>query len=218
MVRSRRAQASRESVGRREVVRSVPYPQVARGVMSVQVPRRLFTTTEYYQMARAGILAEDEQVELLQGEILEMTPIGSRHAACVDRLNRLFNVRLGQRAIVRVQSPIHLSEYSEPEPDLVLLEPRADFYVQAHPEPEDVLLLVEVAETSVEYDRQVKVPLYVQSGILEVWLIDVLGACVEVYRNPGPQGYGEVRRHGPDQSLVPHAFLDLNVAVNEILG
>lgn len=186
--------------------------------MSIQIARRLFTTTEYYQMAQAGILSEDEQVELLEGEIVEMTPISSRHAACVDRLNRLFSVRLGQKAIIRVQSPVHLSEHSEPEPDLVLLQPRTDFYAQAHPEPEAVLLLVEVAETSAECDRQVKTPLYARAGIAEVWLVNLLGECVEVYRNPSPRGYGEIQRYWHGQALAPHAFPDLDVAVDEILG
>ena len=186
--------------------------------MSVQVSQRLFTTAEYYQMAKAGILSEDERVELLEGEIVEMAPISSYHAACVDRLNKLFSLYLGQKTIVRVQSPIHLNERSEPEPDLVLLELRPDFYAQAHPKPGDVLLLVEVAETSTEYDRQLKVPLYAQAGITEVWLVDLEGECVEVYRNPSPQGYGEIRRHWRGQSLAPHTFPDLDVAVDEILG
>lgn len=187
-------------------------------MMSVQIQRRLFTASEYYHMARVGILSEDDQVELLKGEIVEMPPIGSRHAACVDRLNRLFSLRLGQKTIVRVQSPIHLGEHSEPQPDLVLLEPRSDFYTQAHPEPEDVLLLVEVVEPSAEYDRQIKMPLYAQAGVTEVWLVDVVGECVEVYRDPSRQGYGEMRRRWRGQRLAHYAFPDLDVAVDEILG
>jgi len=186
--------------------------------MSLWVPRRTFTAAEYYQMAQVGILSEDDRVELLEGEIIQMSPIGSRHAACVDRLNMLFSVRLGPKAIVRVQSPIHLSEDSEPEPDLVLLEPQPDFYAQAHPEPGDVLLLVEVAETSVEYDRQMKTPLYAQGGIAEAWLVDLVGECIEVYRSPSQQGYGEIWRRWPGQRLAPHAFPDLDLAVDEILS
>jgi Uma2 family endonuclease len=118
--------------------------------MSVQVMRRLFTVDEYYQMAEAGILAEDDRVELIKGEIVEMSPISARHAARVKRLNRIFSRQLGERVIVCVQDPIRLNEYSEPEPDIALVQPRSDFYANAHPEPEDVLLLVEVAETSSE--------------------------------------------------------------------
>src|SRR5262245_37141744 len=117
--------------------------------MAVQVSRRLFTVDEYYQMAQAGILHEDDRVELIEGEIIETAAIGSRHAACVDRLNQLFSGRVAGRAIVRVQNPIRLSQRSEPQPDLALLRPRADFYATGHPGPQDVLLVVEVADTSV---------------------------------------------------------------------
>ena len=107
--------------------------------MAVQLVRRRFTVKEYYQMAEAGILHADDRIELLEGQIVEMAPIGSRHAACVARLNSIFFQKLGERAIVRVQGPIHLGEVSEPQPDLSLLRPRPDFYATAHPGPEDVL-------------------------------------------------------------------------------
>ena len=113
--------------------------------MSVQTARRLFNTEEYHRMAAAGILCEDDRVELLQGEIVEMSPIGSRHVACVNRLTQRFSTLLGKRAIVSVQNPVLLGEFSEPEPDLALLRWRDDFYGEALPRAEDVLLLVEVA-------------------------------------------------------------------------
>jgi Uma2 family endonuclease len=185
--------------------------------MVVQVQKRLFSVAEYYQMAEAGILSEDDRVELIGGEIVEMTPIGSRHAACVNRLNRLFGERLVGRAVISVQNPIRLSEYSEPQPDLALLKPRADFYAQAHPKPEEVLVVVEVAETSATFDREVKVPLYARAGIAEVWLVDLAEACIEVYRQPSSQGYGETQRVQSGQLLSPRAFPDLELAADDIV-
>ena len=186
--------------------------------MSVQILKRLFTVGEYHQMIEAGILAEDDQIELIKGEVVAMSPIGSRHAACVKRLNRLFAERLGKLALISVQDPIHLDEHSEPEPDLALLQPRPDFYAQAHPEPEDVLLIVEVAETSTEYDRQIKIPLYAQTNIAEVWLVNLAAKLIEVYRQPAPAGYVQVEylKHG--QSLSPQAFPQVALVIAEILG
>lgn len=186
--------------------------------MAVEVLRRTFTVDEYHQMAQAGILSEDDRVELLEGEIVEMTPIGPRHAALVDRLTRLFSSHAGERAIVRVQSPIYLGEHSEPQPDLALLRPRPDFYAEAHPRPEDVLLVVEVAETSADVDRERKVPLYGQAGVPETWLLDLTGECVEVYTRPTSHGYGEVRRFWRGDHLSPRAFPDLELAVDDVLG
>ncbi|MCK6625128.1 MAG: Uma2 family endonuclease [Anaerolineae bacterium] len=186
--------------------------------MTVQIARRLFTTTEYHQMLEARILTEDDRVELIEGEVVSMSPIGSRHAACVKRLNQLLFERLGQLALISVQDPIHLGEHSEPEPDLALLQPRADFYGQAHPEAEDVILIIEVAESSAEYDRQVKIPLYAQHGIAEVWLVDLAAAVIEIYRRPSAAGYEQLQRRKRGQSLTLQAFPQLEMTVNEILG
>ncbi|MFQ5341468.1 MAG: Uma2 family endonuclease [Anaerolineae bacterium] len=187
-------------------------------MMVVQVERRLFTVDEYYQMAEAGIFSEDDRVELIEGEIVEMSPIGSRHAACVNRLNGLFTRRMEGNAVVSVQNPIRLSEFSEPEPDLVLLRPRADFYAEAHPEPEDVLLVVEVAETSAGSDRTVEVPAYARAGVLEVWLIDLADETIEIYREPSPKGYGEIRHAWRGDQLSPQAFPDEQFSVDDVLG
>lgn len=127
--------------------------------MSRQLAKRWFTVGEYNRMAETGILTEHDRVELIQGEIVEMSPIGSRHAACVNRLTTVLSRQGGAGAIVSVQNPIVVDDYSEPEPDVALLRARADFYETRHPEPEDVLLVIEVAETSVETERGVKVPL-----------------------------------------------------------
>ncbi|RMF89709.1 MAG: Uma2 family endonuclease [Nitrospinota bacterium] len=186
--------------------------------MSVQLARRLFTVEEYHQMARAGILTEDDRVELIEGEIVEMAPLGSRHAACVDRLTQLFVERLGRQAIVRVQSPIRVGEYSEPQPDLTLLRPRSDFYATAHPTPRDVLLVVEVAETSTDYDREIKGPLYARAGIPEIWLVDLSRGIVEIYRQPTVQGYQVVEQRGPNTHLTLAVLPSLTLSVDEILG
>lgn len=168
-------------------------------------------------MVQAGILREDDRVELLEGEILEMAPIGSRHAACVARLTALF-ARAQARGIVWVHNPIHLSERSEPQPDLALLRPRPDFYAQAHPGPGDIFIVVEVAETSVEVDRDVKVPLYARAGIPEVWLVDLAGGCVQVFQEPTAQGYQEVRLVRRGDSLAPRGFPDLDLTAHDLLG
>lgn len=186
--------------------------------MAVQLLRRRFTVEDYYRMAEAGILTEDDRVELLDGEVVEMTPIGSRHAACVDRLTRLLASAVGDRAIVRVQNPIRLGRHSEPQPDLALLRPRPDFYAQAHPGPEDVLLVVEVADTSVESDRGVKVPLYARAGISAAWLVDLAGERVVVHTAPAPEGYRTVHEARPGGRLRLDGLPGLDLAVADVLG
>lgn len=186
--------------------------------MAVQVLKRRFTVEEYYQMAKAGILSEDERVELLEGEIVEMAPIGSRHAACVKRLNHLLSQQVGGRALVSVQDPIRLGPHSEPQPDLALLRPRLDYFAQAHPGPQDVYLVIEVGETSADFDREVKGPLYARAGIPEVWLVDLSEERVEVYREPTPQGYRVIQQVRRGERLTLTMFPDLDLAVDAILG
>jgi Uma2 family endonuclease len=144
-----------------------------RGYMKVQILRWQFTVADFARMIEAGIFAEDDRVELIDGEVRAMSPIEPRHAAIVKRLNALMSRQVGDRAILSVQEPIQLTDYTEPQPDLAVLRLREDFYVQAHPVPADVLVVVEVAETSLEYDREEKVPRYAQVCIPEVWLLDV---------------------------------------------
>ena len=186
--------------------------------MSVQVLRRRFSVDEYYKMAHAGILNEDDRVELIEGEIVEMPPIGSYHAGDVDWLAQMFIRRLAGRAIVRGQNPIHLSVYSEPQPDITLLRPRADFYTTSHPTPEDILLVIEVADTSVAYDREIKAPLYSRAGIREYWVVSLVEQSIEVYRGPSPEGYRQVRVARRGERLAPEALPDLELSVDEILG
>ncbi len=185
--------------------------------MVISVTKRLFTVTEYYQMVQAGIFSEDDRVELLQGEIFEMSPISSRHASCVKRLNDLLVRKLSGLCVISVQDPIRLSDYSEPQPDIAVLQFRADFYSAEHPKPEDVLLLIEVCETSGEFDRRVKLPLYAQSGIPEVWLVDLAQGQIEVYRVPSPNGYSEAQTLGRGQALGAQR-VPLELSVEEIVG
>ncbi len=190
--------------------------------MSVQVAtqpeRLLFTVDDYYRMADAGILAEDDPVELIEGEIIRMSPPGSPHASRVNRLNRLLTPKLSEKAIVAVQNPVHLNDLSEPEPDLAVLRPREDFYDERHPTPEDVLLLIEVSRSSLEYDHKVKLPLYARHGIPEFWVVNLPDAVVEVYRDPKGGAYSDRQDFRRGESMAPFAFPDLRLKVEEILG
>ncbi|MBE3573075.1 MAG: Uma2 family endonuclease [Moorella humiferrea] len=184
---------------------------------AVEVARRRFTVDEYYQMARAGILGEDDRVELIEGEIIEMVPIGVKHAACVRRLLHIFSSRIGGKALVDTQNPLRIDKHSEPQPDLMLLKRRDDYYGAFHPRPEDVLLLIEVADTSVAYDREVKVKLYARAGINEVWLVDLQTQQVIAYRQPSSTGYKELKEYGLDDSIAPQTFPGMNISVRDIL-
>src|SRR4051794_18568774 len=143
-----------------------------------------FTVDAYHRMAEAGILGRKERVELIDGEVITMSPIGLRHLSTVDRLARLLIGGLGGRPIVRGPGSIRLGDSSEPQPDLVLLRPRADFYATSHARPEDIFAVVEVMDSSAVYDRGVKLALYARGGIAEVWLVDLNQERVEVYRGP----------------------------------
>jgi Uma2 family endonuclease len=186
--------------------------------MAVGPQPRLFTVEEYDRIVEAGILGENDRVELVNGRIVEMIASGSRHAACVIRLNALLSKHVADRAIVLVQNPVRASELSEPEPDLGLLRPRSDYYAAAHPGPGDMFLLIEVAETSLDYDRSVKAALYAAASVPEVWIVDLNLGQIEVHRSPGPDGYAEVRSLGADERLAPLAFPDVSLAVRDILG
>ena len=186
--------------------------------MALPLTRRRFTVHEYYQMAEAGILTEDDRVELIEGEIVEMSAIGSRHAGCVARVNELFVVTFRDAAQVHCQNPIRLSEHTEPVPDLALLRRRPDFYTTGHPGPDDVLLVVEVADTSLQYDRAVKLPLYAGSGIPEAWLLDLNQDAILVSRDPSPSGYHSSWTVRRGERLSPIAFPDRKLAVADLLG
>jgi Uma2 family endonuclease len=173
---------------------------------------------DYYRMAAAGILTEDDRVELIEGQIIQMSPIGSRHAACVDRVARLFFSGVGGLAFVRVQNPVRLGIRSEPEPDLALVRPSADGYVSAHPVPADTLLVVEVADSSASYDRTTKARLYARSAIPELWLVDLERDLMQGFRDPAARGYRTIQVYRRGDQLSPIALPELSFAVEDILG
>ncbi|MDM3847825.1 MAG: Uma2 family endonuclease [Aphanizomenon gracile PMC649.10] len=174
--------------------------------------------SQYHQMSEAGIFSENDKVELINGEIIEMSPIGRRHTACVNRLNSVFSQLLGKKVIIAVQNPITLNNLSEPQPDIALLKPRADFYESGHPQPQDVFLLIEVADSSLEYDRDVKIPLYASSGITEVWLVDIYEQVIIVYRYPSENGYSDIQKLSRGEKMSIQAFPEVNLVVDDILG
>jgi len=185
---------------------------------SVEVNRRSFTVAEYERMGQFGIFSEDARVELVCGEIIQMSPIGKGHAACVDFLAQFITLRLRRSAIVRVQNPVLLDDFSEPQPDLLILKRRADFYRHAHPRPEDVLLVIEVSDSTLEYDRKVKMPLYAGAGIPEAWLVNLPDERIEVYSDPAGGEYQTVRTYARGQKLQSHTLASLRLSVSKVLG
>ena len=169
-------------------------------------------------MAAAGVLSEEDRVELIEGEIIELSPIGSRHAACVGRLTKLLERLAGDRAIVWVQNPVRVNDYSEPLPDVTLLKPRADFYAQANPQPADVLLIIEVADSPVDFDRAIKIPLYARAGIAEMWLVNVPQEMIEVYTQPLNDAYQKNEMVKRGESFVAKSIPNLTVDADAILG
>ena len=189
--------------------------------MPRMVPRLLrgpFTVGDYHRMAETGVLRPEARVELLDGQVVEMTPIGSRHAGCVNRLTRMLTGALGDRATVAIQNPAILDDFSEPQPDVAVVRYRADGYAGRHPGPADVLLLIEVMVTSADFDRDVKVPLYARAGIPEVWLVDLEAAAVEVYREPGEEGYAVVHTATRGDQVTPSNLAHVALPVWDILG
>ncbi len=172
------------------------------------VRRHRFSLEDYHRMLEAGILGEEDRVELIEGELVEMTPIGTDHAATVDAIVDALRFEVPRNCLIRVQSPVSLPPGSEPQPDLTVVRKRS--YRDSHPGPEDVLLLIEVADTSAGYDREVKIPLYARYGIPEVWLVDLQKGQIEVYREPAPGGYyRECRIHRAGEPIRPLQLPDL---------
>jgi Uma2 family endonuclease len=187
--------------------------------MSELLTRHRFTVEEYHRMGEAGILPEDSRLELINGDIVVRERIGAYHAGTVARLIRLWTSRLGDRAIVNIQNPVQFPrEDNELQPDVMLLRPREDFYTTAHPQAPDVLLLIEVADTTLRLDRRIKIPLYARVGVSEVWLVDLTTARLEVHREPLDDRYGNVRVLSRGERVSPEAFPDLSLDVAELIG
>lgn len=182
-----------------------------------RAPRWRLTVDDYHRMGDAGILREDDRVELIDGELFRMASIGSLHSGIVIRLESRFGVHAADRYLVSAQNPIQILPYSAPQPDLVLLRPRADTYCRSLPRPSDVLLLVEVADSSLEWDSNVKIPMYGRSGVVESWLVDPERRTVTVYRDPMQDGYRSaiVVREG---SVSPGCLPDVSIALNDLFG
>ena len=187
-------------------------------VMPVDVERRRFTADEYQRMGEAGILSERDRVELIDGEILTMSPIGSPHGASVDRAAEAFFRAVTARAIVRVQGAIRPNYYSEPQPDITLLRRRDDFYGSGHPAPPDVLLVVEIADSSLRFDREIKAPLYARSGIVEYWLVDLTNETVTRYTTPENGAYRDTSVHRRGEVVSVSALADCAIAVDDLLN
>jgi len=186
--------------------------------MSAQIEPRLFNVNEYYKMAKAGILSPDDRVELIAGEIIKLSAIGSPHAACVSRLVRLLSNAAGDTAIISAQNPLRLDKFSEPVPDIALLKLRGDYYAARHPLPTDCLLVIEVADTSLLKDRNIKLPLYARVNISELWLVNLPKESIEVYSDPLNGKYRKSRRFKRGEVVKSPTVKGLTLAVNKILG
>ena len=180
--------------------------------------RRRFTVDEYHAMAVAGILEEKDRVELIDGEIVIMTPIGDEHHASVDTGTELLVEAVRRRAIVRVQGSIRLDEYNQPQPDFVILRRRRDFYRSAPAGPADVFLIIEVSHSSLSFDRGVKLPLYARFDIPEVWIANIPSRVIEVYTDPLGGEYTTRRTFRPGQTVSPIAFPDAALSVADVIG
>jgi Uma2 family endonuclease len=183
-----------------------------------EIPRRLLTVDEYHRMGEAGILAEDDRVELIEGQLIDMAPISSDHADCVNALTRALILGIGEGGIVSPQNPVRLGAHNEPRPDFAILRPKQQGYRSALPGPEDVLLIVEVAASSLAYDRSVKLPLYARHRIPEVWIVDLAAQEIEIFRTPQRDRYTSSRRVSRSESLDIEALPGVCITANSFLG
>lgn len=188
-----------------------------RAIKGQSLTLRPFTVAEYYKMAEVGILLPDERVELIEGRIVKMSPKGIRHAATNDRVSDCFRKHLVDRATIRNQNPIHLDDASEPEPDLVLAVQQENGYFDHHPTPPEVLLVLEIADASLNIDRYTKSRLYASAGIIQYCLINLQTDEIEDYRDPGPEGYRSKQTYKGGQSFSLVAFPEIVIAVGELL-
>ena len=187
------------------------------GTSELKVRHKL-TVDDVYRMAEAGILAEDDRIEIIDGEIIDMAAIGTGHASVVNRINSALTAAFGATAIVSVQNPVRLDDHNQPQPDFAVLKPRPDFYSERHPRAVDVLLLVEVADTSLRYDRAVKLPVYARAGIAEVWIVDLQHRVIDAHRLPTAEGFAQNTAHRAGHTLRLAARSDIVMTVDDLLG
>ena len=196
------------------------YPEYDAGGMEdvrAELPKKLFTVDEYYRMAEFGILDPDARLELLEGEIVEMSPVGVRHVACVNRATALFVKHFADRAVVSVQNPVQLSDYTEPQPDIVMLKPRPDYYAGKKISWEDAMLIIEVSDTTMRRDRY-KLSLYAKAGVSELWIEDLGRDTIFVFRDPGPWTYGTSLKFRRGDKISLLAFPDVSFRVEDLIG
>jgi Uma2 family endonuclease len=186
--------------------------------MSLSLITRKFTVEEYEKMATEGIIKPDEKVELIRGEIIKMSPMGTRHAAGIARLTQLLYRKFGDLILLGVQNPIRLNNNSQPEPDLSLLIPRSDFYVAAYPCPQDIYLIIEVSDSTLDYDRYTKISLYAEANIKEVWIVNLKEECLEVYRYPLHGSYQAIQKYYRGEIIFIESFPEIELTLIEILG
>ena len=186
--------------------------------METEAAKKLFTVDEYYKMVDAGILRDDDRVELIEGEIIQMSSMGSRHAAVVTRVTDVLIPFLKGRALLRPQLPLRLNEFNEPGPDIVVLKPRPDFYASKHPGPADVFLVLEISDSSLRDDRDVKLPIYAAMRLPEVWIADLAGDEVLVYREPSGKRYNTSLSFRSGDSISCLTPPQIQLAVDDLLG
>ncbi len=182
--------------------------------MATEVVKRLINVDEYHKMAEIGILKPDDRLELIHGEIYELSPIGSKHAAVVDHLAMIMNQLAKGIVIIRVQNPVQIDDSNEPEPDISLLKYRSDFYASTHPVPADVLAIIEVSDASIRFDKEVKAPLYASHSIPKYWIIDLENNRIEVYTNPKNGTYSKIQLYMPGDDI---SLMDKKLGVNDVL-
>lgn len=185
--------------------------------MTAATDLRSLSVQDYHRMVEAGILAADERVELIEGQLYRMAAKGTAHSAAVTRIGRVLSRRLAERALVRFQDPVQLSDFSEPEPDVAVVQIDPLDYEDHHPTPREIFWLIEVADSTLRRDRALKVPLYGQSGIAEYWILDVQERCLYVFRQPTTEGYRTEQKLYEGDNVAPLAFSDCEMAVRELV-
>jgi Uma2 family endonuclease len=185
--------------------------------MAIETSKKLFSVRDYHRMAKAGILAESDRVELIRGEVLRMSPIGPRHNAAVRRATHALVKIVDDRAIVSVQGSIQLDEYDEPQPDIVLLRPRDDFYATRHANPQDTLVIIEMADTSLEYDRTAKMSLYAETGVPEYWIANLQNDHLIVFRDPHQNTYRVIQEFLRGDAIAPQGLQECRILVEVLL-
>ena len=192
--------------------------EIDKKVSAPTIERRKFTTDEYQKMTQLGILPEESGWEIIDGEIIKKMPTGSKHAGTVKKINRILTANLGNEFVIAVQDPIHLDDYNEPEPDVAILRFREDIYTESHPLPNDVLVVIEVSDSTIKYDRETKKNMYSEFGITEFWLVDLTERIIEIHTQPRQGIYRNMQIFGLDEILQSQTIESLTLDVNQILG